>query len=185
MPPNAQPTPEQGPVKVEVEIVKVPREGRGSWIITTAGPTIIAALALVVGILSFTLQRSTTQVAQAAANEQYAIHVMLIHEPGTSIFEVQNFQSVSIHSVWIAPAAHVLENLGTIGGCHQSTVALKPTSQPDVYFIDVNNVSWELTSSDHLQPAANPSAVIELLPRSIESSVSSGPPPTTTVPSCS
>ena len=182
MQPNAQTTPEPGPVKVE--IVQVPRQGRGSWI-TTAGPTVIAALALVVAILSFTLQRSTGQAAESAANEQYAVHVMLIHEPGTSTFEVQNLQSVSIHSVWLAPAVHMLDNLGTIGGCQQSTVVLTATSQPDVYFIDVNNVSWELTSSDHLQPAADPSAVIELLPRAIESSVSAGPRPTTLVPNCS
>jgi hypothetical protein len=182
VPPNAQPIPEPEPVKVE--IVKVPRQGRGSWI-TTAGPTVIAALALVVAILAFTLQRSAGQAAQAAANEQYAVHVMLIHEPDTSTFEVQNFQSVSIHSVWLAPAAHMLESLGTIGGCKQSTVVLTATSQPDVYFIDVNNVSWELTSSDHLQPAADPSAVIELLPQAIESYVSTVPPPTTPVPNCS
>jgi hypothetical protein len=180
--PNAQPIPEPGPV--EVAIVRVPHPGRGSWI-TTAGSTVIAALALVVAILSFTLQRSTGQVAQAAANEQYAVHVMLIHEPGTSTFEVQNFQSVSIHSVWLAPAAHMLENLGTIDGCKQSTVVLTATSQPDVYFIDVNNVSWELTSGDHLQQAADPSALIELLPQAIESSVSALPPPTTPVPDCS
>jgi hypothetical protein len=182
MSPNAQPAPEPEPVKVE--IVQVPRQGRGSWI-ATAGPTVIAALALVVAILSFTLQRSTGQAAQVAANRQYAVHVELFHEPGTSTFDVENLQLVSIYSVWLAPAAHMLENLGTIPGCKQSTVVLTPTSRPDVYFIDVDGMSWELTSGGRLQPAADPSAVIELLPQGIESSVSNVPPLPTPVANCS
>jgi hypothetical protein len=75
------------------------------------------------------------------------------HEPGTSTFEVQNFQSVSIHSVWLAPAAHMLENLGTIDGCKQSTVVLTATSQPDVYFIDVDK--RELGIDIQRSPAAS------------------------------
>jgi hypothetical protein len=158
MPPQAQPPPAPPPVKVEII------GGRDAgWWITTLGPVLIAALALVVAILSVSEQRGADQATETAAARTFASEVSFF--PTASQFEINNNAQGQIHLVLVQPAAHKrLVQLGTIAACHGIIFSLGPASNPVVYFQDANGLGWELSLDGAAEPSAQPSTIISLLP---------------------
>jgi hypothetical protein len=167
-----RPTPETGPVKVEVVGAPEPKRDAGWWI-TMVGPVVVAALALVVAILSILDQHVAEQTAQAAAARTYASQVSFFQDsPGSSQFEIDNSAPAQIHSVLLQSVAHgSLHPLGTIPACTGTIVTLPSTSKPIIYFRDANGLGWELPIDGAAQPSVDPSAILALLPLSAVSSL--------------
>jgi hypothetical protein len=182
VPPNPQTTPETGPVKVEiVQVPPPPGPTRGAgWWITTVGSVVIPALALAIAFVSLVYQHEADRAEQSTTARAYASQVSLVQETGSSIFEIENLAHAPIYSVWLQPATHGLESLGTLPPCSISTVSLTPTSKPTIYFRDANQVGWKLTINGYLQPSVDPSSIIDLLPQSIASGLARVTPRITT-----
>ncbi len=174
--PEARPTPGTEPVKVEVVGAPEPKRDTGWWI-TTAGPVVVAALALVVAIFSLQDQHAAERTAQAAAARTYASQVSFFQNPsGSSTFEIENSANAQINSVVLQRAPHgPLDRLGTLPPCMAftvpDTVNLSASSQPVIYFRDVNGFGWELALGGAAQPSVDPSAILALVPLSQVSSL--------------
>lgn len=159
VPPQAQPPPAPPPVKVEI----VGARDAGWWI-TTLGPVLIAALALVVAILSVREQRGADQATETAAARTLASEVSFFQT--ASQFEINNNAQAQIHLVLVQPAAHKpLLQLGTIAACHGIIFSLNSASNPVIYFQDANGLGWELSLDGAAEQSAQPSAIISLLPK--------------------
>ena len=176
MHPEARPTPQTEPVRVEIVGAPEPKRATGWWI-TTAGPVVVSVLALVVAIFSLQDQHKAEQVSQAAAARTYASQVSFFQSPsGSSTFEIENSANAEINSVVLQRAPHgPLIRLGTLPPCKAftvpSTVSLSATSQPVIYFRDVNGFGWELAIGGAAQPSVDPSAILALAPLSAISSL--------------
>jgi hypothetical protein len=158
VPSPAQPPPSAEPVKVEV----IGARDAGWWI-TTLGPILIAALALVVAILSVLEQHGADQATQTAAARTYASEVSFFQSG--SQFEINNNAAGQIHLVLVQSAAHQsLLQLGTIASCRGVIFSLHSASNPVIYFQDANGLGWELSLNGAAEPSAQPSAIISLLP---------------------
>ncbi len=165
MPPIAQPA--QGPEPVKVEIVRAadPRKDVGWWI-TTIGPVLITALALVVAILSVLEQHGADQATQTAAARTYASQVSFFPDPsGSGVFEIENSAQAAINSVLLQSAPHErLDSLGTLPPCRTFSVHLSSPTGPVIYFRDANGMGWELPLGGDAQPSVDPSAILAVLP---------------------
>jgi hypothetical protein len=174
VPPEKDQAPDPTVVKVNVvQLPPGPQKDAGWWISTT-GPLVIGALALIVAFSTLVIQRQGNQNAQAAINSAAASDVSVNQVGKTADFEIENLAHSGIHSVWLQPAPPPgLVGLLPIGPCSMTTVTLTTASKPVVYFVDSANRSWKIVNGV-LQPAANPSAVIDLLAPGIRSSIVSG-----------
>jgi len=167
MPP--QPRPAQPTEPVKVEIVSAAQPGRDAgWWVTTFGPVIIAALALVVAIVALVDQHSAEQTTETAAARTYASEVSFIADPsGPSQFEIDNNATAQITSVLVQPAPHQsLQRLGTIQACTGIAFPLRSATNPVIYFRDANGLGWQLPINGIAEPSADPSQIIDLLPLS-------------------
>jgi hypothetical protein len=173
VPPEAQPGPQTGPIKVDV--VRTPPASRDlGWWVTTVGPVVIAALALVVAIVSLNDANRSAQTAQNATARTYASEVSFISGPTAPQFEIDNGAPGQITSVLVQAAPHdALHDIGTIPRCTGITIPLPGASAPVIYFRDANGLSWELPVNGVAEQAPDPNAILSLLPVGAVTSFSS------------